>query len=506
MVTESMKKAECIAGIVLCCATFSGCRTTKDVLDDYERDISSGNYEKACVEVSGKANESGVDQLMWQLLAGSAYYMAGDSDRAIEQFDRAEDSFAAYDGSSVFKRGGEGLLSMLNNDASLSYDGGGEDRVFTCLYKAVDYMVDGNVAAARTEFNRAAAHQDGWIDERRKDIAAAEEKMECETSAKLNQDGGRRAEQSQYVSKILTDASFEAEMQREYGYNVFSSGNLATMRRDDYVNPYLQHVTGVFRWLNPQDRGNGAVEMLRHAAEIVSNPVAHADYADCASRVRPVNRVWIYAEDGLCPFREEFAIHLPLVLIPYANRYVQYAGVAFPRLKKRSVAAQDWTIQTAEGTTPFGMLADVDKLVKTEYDVYMRGAVKRELTRAVMKICAQVAAGIAAENARERSRKKAARGEDNSHEQATYWMLKAAQTGFAVADYATTSADIRSWTSLPKCVRLVRVNRPADGKIIVKAGAESVRLIVPEGNSMVFLRKPAAGAKTVVKQVAFPND
>lgn len=500
-----MKMRNMLAGIILCCVALSGCRTTRDILVDYEKDLSIGNYERACVEVSAKAKTAGVDQLMWQLLAGSAYYMSGRSAEAIAQFDAAEDAFEEYDKSSVFERGGEGLWAMLNNDKSLSYDGGGEDRVFTCLYKAVDYMTQGRIAAARSEFRRAALHQEDWIDERRKDIAAAEEKMEDETAAHLRQNGGNRMEQARYVNTILTDASFVAEMQKEYGYNVFSSGNLATMRRDDYVNPYLQHLTGIFRWLNSQDRGNGAAEMLRHASEIVSNSVVDADYSDCLNRRPPVNQVWIYAEDGLCPHREEFVIHLPLILIPYANRYVQYAGVAFPRLKKRAAAAQNWTVRAGHAVQPFSLLADIDKLVKTEYDVYMRGAVKRELTRAVMKVCAQIAAGIAAEKARERSRDKAARGEDNRREQTTFWILKAVQSLFAVADYATTSADIRSWTSLPKCVRVIRVERPSDGKIAVDAGAERVELIVPEGNTIVFLRKPALHAQTVVKQVTFPN-
>ncbi len=42
----------------------------------------------------------------------------------------------------------------------------------TCFYKAVDFAAAGKPEAARTEFNRAAHHQENWLSERRKEIAA----------------------------------------------------------------------------------------------------------------------------------------------------------------------------------------------------------------------------------------------------------------------------------------------------------------------------------------------
>ena len=84
-----------------------------------------------------------------------------------------------------------------------------------------------------------------------------------------------------------------------------------------------------------------------------------------------------------------------------------------------------------------------------------------------------------------------------------YWALKAAQLGVATWAATTTAADLRSWTALPKTVKMARVDRPADGRIVVMADDQRIELDVPPGNAMVFIRKPGVTAAPVVKMVAF---
>ena len=49
----------------------------------------------------------------------------------------------------------------------------------------------------------------------------------------------------------------------------------------------------------------------------------------------------------------------------------------------------------------------------------------------------------------------------------------------------------------------VRLNRPADGVVQVVAGGQTIPVTVPEGNSLVFIRKPAPSAPPVVKMATF---
>ena len=250
------------------------------------------------------------------------------------------------------------------------------------------------------------------------------------------------------------------------------------------MNAYVQHVCGVFRWLD----GGGGRNFLKDAATLAPASAAARDFAEADKGLKPRNQVWIWAEDGLCPAREEWRIDLPLVLLPYAGRYVLYAGMALPYLRPRDMGATTWQVQAGGVTTPFAESANMDKLLKTEYDVYMRGALTREITRTVVKTGVQIALGVAADHSG-----------DSRHQLA----MRLAQAGVAAWAASTTAADLRSWTALPKTVKCVRIDRPADGRLDVLADNQRIQVAVPEGNTLVFLRKPSPQAMPVVKQVTF---
>jgi hypothetical protein len=205
--------------------------------------------------------------------------------------------------------------------------------------------------------------------------------------------------------------------------------------------------------------------------------------------MRPKNQVWIWVEDGLCPERKEWRLDLPLIFVPYVRNYVLYAGMALPYLEYRSAGADGWSVSTESNSAGMSEIADVDKLLKLEYDVYMRGALAREITRVIVKAGSQAALGIAAGNTSDWREQLA---------------LIASQKAVAIWAASVTAADTRSWTSLPKRVHAVRIDRPADGRIKINASCGLVAdVTVPEGNSMVFVSKPGPFAKAVVKTVTY---
>lgn len=479
----------------LLCLAFAagGCRTTKDVLDDYERNVSSGNYSAAVPEVTELAEKQDGSQQMWRLLSASANYMSGDREKALRQFDAAEDVFRKNDLTSVFAQAGHGALAMMTNDKAFPYDGGGQDRIFTCIYRFIDFACEGNREYARVELNRACQYQSNWTYDRKKEIAAAADRLEKDATAYQKSQGQADATTSasrgKQTSQVLANPSFAAQVRSNCGFDVSTSGRIDATSKRDYTNAYMYHLAGVFRWLN----NDSDMNMLRDAARFVpENPVVARDYAELDSGVVPSDQVWIWVEDGLCQCREEWRIDLPLIVLPYVNDYVMYAGMAFPKLRSRAAGAAAWTVSSADGITAFSALEDVDRLVQTEFDVYMRGALAREITRTIVKVGVQAALGAAAEAARRRAEKKGGgMGE--------FWALKIAQGSVAAWAAATTGADLRSWTALPKSVKVARVTRPPDGRIIVYAGPQRIEINVNKGNSMVFIRKPAPGAMPCVK-------
>ena len=479
-------KLKPIALAALACACAAGCRTTENVLRDYEKNLSLGNYGGSTEELLELADKNDGSELLWRLMAASTLHLTNSREAdAIAHFDRAERVQQKNDQMSVFAQGGEGTFAMLTNDKVFSYDGGGLDRVFTCVYRAIDFLCTGDRENARVEFNRAAKYQRDWLDNRRKDIDAAAKKLEADSAAYQKSKKTQVADTSGPVNKAMADSSFGAQIREKTGFDPATSGRLDALSKSAYVNAYAAHLAGVFRWIN----GDNEVGDLKLAAAVKPGDACIArDYAECSRGGKPSNQVWIWVEDGLCPQREEWRVDLPFVLIPYARRYVMYAGMALPVLRERAYGATVWNAVAGGRSVPFTELESVDRLTRTEYDVYMRGALTREITRTLVRVGVQAGLGIAADHASDNRTKLA---------------LRLVQAGVAVWAASCTAADIRSWTALPKRVMAVRLDRPADGVVQVVAGGQTIPVTVPEGNSLVFIRKPAPSAPPVVKMATF---
>ena len=477
-----------VAAALFGAAAICGCRHP---MADYENSLVAGDYATAASIATEELKSGGNDELMWRLMAGGASRLAGDGQAAIDQFDKAEDVMIDHDGTSVFAKGATGTWAMMTNDKAFPYDGGGQDRIMTCLYKAIDFAAAGKPDAARTELNRAAQHQENWLNERRKEIADAQDRLEKDAVAykqekqsetagagdKANVDGAA------VVSGAFANADFAAQVKAQSGFDMATDGILDNLTKADWTNPYAEHVTGVFRWLNGDECRNHLKDAATYS---LSNPTAARDFADVDQGRKPQNQVWVWLEDGLCPKREEWQIDLPLVLIPYVNMFGLYAGMALPRLVERDLAGSGWQV----GSVPMAELVDMDAKIKTEFDVYFRAALIREITRTSVKVGTQIALGVVAANV------------DDWRTQAALYASQAAAAAWAAS---TVGADTRSWTTLPKKVHVARIDRPADGKVVL-AGADGplAEITVPPGNSMVFVSKPSPQAVPSVKVVTYP--
>ena len=58
----------------LACVCAAGCRTTKDVLDDYEKNLSLGNYGGSTPELLELADKRDDSQLLWRLMAAATLH------------------------------------------------------------------------------------------------------------------------------------------------------------------------------------------------------------------------------------------------------------------------------------------------------------------------------------------------------------------------------------------------------------------------------------------------
>ncbi len=465
----------------------AGCRSAKGVLNDYERNMAAGAYQQLPMEVQELADKKDDTELLWRLLAGTGHYMNANGMEAIEQFDMAEDMMSKNDQTSVFKQGTDTAFAILTNDKAFPYDGGGQDRIFTCLYKAIEYGVQGRQTAARAELNRAMQHQENWLWQRKKEIASAHEELEKAYAAKVAEIN-TSSMRNQGANKFLANTAFASAIRAQCDFEPAVDGNLEALSTKDYMNTYVQHVCGVFRWLE----GTGGRQYLRDVMQLCpENEVLKRDFAEMEAGEMPTNQVWVYVEDGLCPVREEWRVDLPLFLSPYENKYVKYAGMALPYLRYRPAGSAVWRLSAGETSVNMQEFANFDRLMKVEYDVYMRGALIREITRTVLKVSSQVALGIAHDNTNDTDKK---------------FNLCIAQYSALVWAISTTAADLRSWAGLPKKTYVARLIRPDDGRISVQTDCQTFDIDLPQGNSMIFIRKPSAQSPPVIKLFAIKQE
>jgi hypothetical protein len=184
-------------------------------------------------------------------------------------------------------------------------------------------------------------------------------------------------------------------------------------------------------------------------------------------------------ENGLGPAKQEFRVDLPLFLF---TDEVLYTGVALPMLVPRAGAA---VLAGRLGWRRLGeyaeIVADMDRVIQTEFAKDFPGILARSLVSATTKALVQYTL---------------LKQKDNDASQFF---------GFVAAAYnaATTVADLRIWTSLPKDFRVARVPMPESSEIRLRWNLTSEKTVPigPFRYAMVYVKMVASGQEPVVQVV-----
>jgi hypothetical protein len=228
-----------------------------------------------------------------------------------------------------------------------------------------------------------------------------------------------------------------------------------------------------------------AADLLKETAgmvpdnDYIKNDLVLADEL-ASGKSKLENQCWVIFENGLGPTKGEIRIDLPLILV--SNR-VFYTGVALPRLYPRSVAYPYLTIRTDTGDYQTRQVADMERVIETEFNKDFKGILMRAIASAAIKTAAQAALS---------SRRNNEGGE-----------LAAFLVG--VYSAATTAADVRIWTALPKDFQVARFAIPPSRLLMVFTGGNTAFdvQIPPCKNAIVYIRIINAGASPVYEVLAF---
>lgn len=473
---------------VVCAVTMCGCGAAyKESIGKVVIPYQQGMYPTAAAEISeavASAEKNGKNnKLIFLLEKGSilrTQTQLGESTYALDEADRM---FEHLDGKAKIQLSRE-AYAALTNQAALDYEGYGYDRIMMNVYKATNYLEQGQREDARIEIRR---------------IADSQEKSEQRYQDKIRQDQ-HEAEKLKNERKVEVDmnrAKQDARFQQgereifaefEDVSNETPLDNLSHKRL--YVNPFAEYLQGLFYLYSDAagDREVGRVA-LRNAAGMMQNngyAVADAQFAEQASAAGATPaRTFVVFETGMAPSRTEIRIDIPIFIYNIAihDTSVDYFGIAFPKLNKvgNYLAALD--ARVGGNTYQTQVMADMDKIVAREFKHDFPAILTRAIIGAVLKAGAGAAVAEATKN----------------EDPLVQVLARGAMVGYQAA---TNEADLRTWRTLPKQIQIASFPTPADGNIelSVPGGGKLADLKVPPGKStIIWIRSPSMMAPSVVR-------
>jgi len=450
---------------VLLLPVFAGCNPSKSHLSTFGGYFDSSDYEKsiefAQSKISKSKNPKRAD-LLWTLQLGSLERLRQNHRESSNHFDRSEEMLNFFDYQNATA---DSVAAIAVNENIIPYLGEEYDGIMVNTYKALNFMALGENDQARVEFNRA-------LDRQRR----AKEEFAREITKLQNELDEAQEKEGSQAKKNVDNPEIDQLITNRY------SGLYEFEAYPDFINPFTTYMAGVF--FNLIGDHSKAVTFLKESYgmdrdnEYVAQDLAVTEQVlDGQAELK--DTVWVIFENGMGPVREEFRIDIPLFL---ASDEVKYFGIALPMLKFREQAYPYLSIKAGGNNYNTQIVGDMDRIVQTEFSKDFKGILTRAIISATAKVVAQYALN-----------KK-----DNSSSQIVSLLA-------AVYSYATTAADVRIWTTLPKNFQVARLPMPSDRLITIEPpGGESFPVKIPAcKNAFVYVRIPQKQTRQVLDLITY---
>lgn len=149
---------------------------------------------------------------------------------------------------------------------------------------------------------------------------------------------------------------------------------------------------------------------------------------------------WVIFENGMGPMKQEFRVDLPIFIF---TRNLSYTGIALPKLTMQALAYPHVNVMLSpDKVYQTKTFASMDRVIQTEFKKQYPWIVSRALLSAIVKTTAQ------------------------------YYAQQGLGTWGGIAaglmQLATTAADLRIWSALPKEFQIAKVTTPKDGKLKIE--------------------------------------
>ncbi len=445
------RPAGLLAGVLAACV-LTGCQGAYRAFErDLGRHVAAGDFRAAsrlAVRQAEKHASDRSNRVIYNLEAARAAQLSGDLETSRAYFERVHADVRPYLDERAEARVTEALSTTAVNQTTAVYRATPVDRIMATALNAVNCMALGDMAEARVQLNLARDWQDDAV-RRLADGAGRAERG-------LDREGAQRG--------LPVNA---AQVERVLGTHYAGLSDLRGYA--NYRNPFVSHLRAVFLL----EAGVGQADLERARFELrevlAMEPDAAAMVLPDLDRIEGVApdgpTTWVYVFAGRGPRLEELRIDLP---IPVGN--VNYVAAAFPRLAFHADFLGPATVEGGGSSVRSVLLADVDAMVADEFRARLPRIIAQEILSAALKAGATYAA----------------------REEAGGW----GQLLGMIYQAASTSADTRNWSTLPKRIHLARTPTPADGLLTVRVGAVASAVRVRPGAShIVVVTVPTAGAR-----------
>jgi hypothetical protein len=193
---------------------------------------------------------------------------------------------------------------------------------------------------------------------------------------------------------------------------------------------------------------------------------------------KPTNLTYIIYETGSAPIRNQFKIDLPIYIFA---RNVPHISMNFPYLTKIQSHSPDLKVSVQGKQIKFDTLADIDAIVQREFNSHLPMLITKTIISASVKAGAQYAMSRAAGDG---------------------WEGLAVNIAGSVYQSLMNDADLRTWTTLPKYIKVARIQTPQNATINI----DGVALKLPTDRvNVVIAKKMNANSKLILRTFDFSD-
>ncbi len=429
---------------------------------DYLKSCNFDNSIKFAQSKTSKGKNPKGEDLLWSMQLGCVERIRQNHRQSNEYFDKSEEmlNFFDYQNKTI-----DSTAAIAVSENIIPYVGQEYDGIMINTYKALNFMALGENDLARVEFNRALDRQRRAKENFAKEIKKLQDELEKD----------QKKEDSHVKENVENPETRQLIADRYPGLYNFES-------YPDFVNPFTTYIAGVF--FNLVGDYSKASSLLKESYGMVSDNDFMAEDLAVTEQVLDGQKelkdtVWVIFENGMGPIKEEFRIDIPLFV---ETEKVKYVGIALPKLNFREQAYPYLSITAGGNNYKTQYVAHMDRVIQTEFNKDFKGT----LTRAIISTTAKAVAQYALEK----------KGDSSS---------KLASLLVAAYSFATTAADVRIWTTLPKDFQVARFPIPSDRLITIEPpGEESFQIKIPTcKNSLVYVRIPFRLARPVYDVVTY---